>query len=152
MTSTTEGKAVGGAGILTRSDAVEANGGFAGEAGYSFVSSFVWLERVEVLVVAMYLKSGEHLESITNKPLLLELASSLRMLKVPWMVLADWNQPPSGLKEHWFLEAVKGELVVTNSTTIASENELDYVAVSKHLYGAVETSVEHAVPWHPTMV
>ena len=149
VTSTTEGKAVGGAAILTRSDAVEATGGFAGGAGYSFVSSFVWLERVEVLVVALYLKSGEHLESVTNKPLLIELASSLRMLKVPWMVLADWNQPPSVLKEHWFLEAVKGELVVTNSATIASGNELDYVVVSKHLYGAVATSVEHAVPWAP---
>ena len=61
------------------------------------------------------------------------------MLKVPWMVLADWNQPPSVLKEHWFLEAVKGELVVTNSATIASGNELDYVVVSKLLYGAVES-------------
>ncbi|CAE7805480.1 PRY3 [Symbiodinium sp. CCMP2592] len=149
VTSTTEGKAVGGAAVLTRSDAVEATGGFAGGAGYSFVSTFVWLEGVEVLVVSLYLKSGEHLESVTNKPLLTELASSLRMLKVPWMVLADWNQPPSVLKEHWFLEAVKGELVVTNSATIASGNELDYVVVSKHLYGAVETSVEHAVPWAP---
>ena len=55
--------------VLTRGDAVEATGGFAGGAGYSFVSTFVWLDRVEVLVVVLYLKSGEHLESVTNKPL-----------------------------------------------------------------------------------
>ena len=38
-------------------------------------------------------------------------------------------------------------MVVTNSATISTGNELDYLVVSMH--GAVETAVEHAVPWAP---
>ena len=147
--SLTVGRPVGGAALLVNDKLAESFTGFTHGNGYSFASCFVRLEDYEVLVVAMYLKSREDLESPTNSELLKELTCLLRMVSTPWMVMADWNQRPERLKEHWILEAVKGEMVLTGEATISTGNELDYLVVSKHLHGWVGTVVDMEVPWSP---
>ena len=147
--SLTVGRPVGGAALLVNDKLAESFTGFAHGNGYSFASCFVRLEDYEVLVVAMYLKSGEDLESPTNSELLKELTCLLRTVSTPWMAMADWNRHPERLKEHWFLEAVKGEMVLTGEATISTGNQLDYLVVSKHLHGWVGTAVDMEVPRSP---
>ena len=62
---------------------------------------------VGLMVVGIYLKDSEG-ASVGNTKVLEKLAARLMALRVPWVVIGDWNLTPEQLKAMGWPAMVKG--------------------------------------------
>ena len=63
------------------------------------------------MVVSTYLLTGHGAQG-PNAKRLAALQTLLSMIRIPWVVVADWNMTPQELRASGFVEATGGEVLV----------------------------------------
>ena len=101
------------------------------------------------MLVSIYLKCGEDLNSHANSTVLGQLAAFLTELAVPWIVIGDFQAPPEQWEGHNMLNVLKAEVVCCGQATVTTGGELDYVLASCKVAPFLELQVSWDVPWKP---
>ena len=113
---------------------------------------FLRFSRRDVLVVTVYLESGQDPHSDVNSFRLARLAAFLLTVKAPWFVVGDWNATPAQMHSTSFVQAVKGVIVVPQNAAFTCWGQgtpslLDYVICSRSLYGVVKVTADLDGVW-----
>ena len=119
------------------------------KAGNGFLANVVQRQNWEVVLVSIYLKCGEDLNSTTNAAVLGELAAFLGELAVPWLVVGDFQVPPAQWHGHQLLNVLKAEVVSGGEPTLLNGAEIDYVVASRALTPFIDIKVNWDAPWKP---
>ena len=70
----------------------------------------------DLVVISLYLKDGEGM-SPTNLSRLGQVHDLIKSLKVPWIVLGDFNMSPATLDQGGFLDLLGGTVVLADAGT-----------------------------------
>ena len=119
------------------------------KAGNGYLANVLQRHNWEVVLVSLYLKCGEDLNSPTNAAVLGDLAAFLRELAIPWLVVGDFQVPPTQWQGHQLLNVLKAEVVCTGQPTLINGAELDYIVASRTLTPFLDVKVNWDVPWRP---
>ena len=92
------------------------------QAGNGFQANVLQRQNWEVVLVSIYLKCGEDLNSTANAAVMGELAAFLGELAVPWVVVGDFQVPPAQWHGHQLLNVLKAEVVRTGQPTLIKVN------------------------------
>lgn len=103
----------------------------------------------EVVLISIYLKCGEDLNSNANATVLGALAAFLGELAVPWLVVGDFQVPPEQWHGHQLLNVLKAKVVHTGQPTMITGAEIDYVLASRSLTPFLDIKVKWDVLWKP---
>ena len=87
-------------------------------------------------LVSLYCHDAVGLQHAKNPDLLQELAVRLRGLATPWIVAADWQDPPEVLHRTGWLQMTKGTIKHSGTPT-CGERCLDYFVVHHSLASSV---------------
>ena len=117
--------------------------------GNGFLANVLQRQKWEVVLVSIYLKCGEDLNSATNAKILGELAAFLGELAVPWLVIGDFQVPPEQWQGHQLLNVLKAEVIHTGQPTLITGGEIDYVLASRTVSPFVDIKLNWDVPWRP---
>ena len=60
-----------------------------------------------------------------------ELAAFVQELAIPWLVVGDFQVPPTQWEGHHLLSVLKAEIVSSGQPTMISGAELDYIVASR---------------------
>lgn len=101
--------------------------------GNGFLANVLQRQNWEVVLVSIYLKCGEDINSKANAIVLGALAAFLGELAVPWIVVGDFQVPPAQWQGH--------HLVQTGQPTLITGAELDYVVASRNISPFVDIKV-----------
>ena len=149
---TEKGGTSGGAVILARSQ-LETRRLQRPEAGAlegSWAGMFVRLCGVELLVVTMYLRPEAEADNLKT---LEEVTTAVRMCRVPFVLLADWNQVPSEITASLWPESLGAVLVEPAGTewtcNQGKKRMLDFACVSSALAPLLAIVVDDSSPWTP---
>ena len=85
----------------------------------------------EIVLVSIYLKCGEDLNSPANSTVLGALAAFLQELAVPWLVVGDFQVPPERWEGRNLLNVLKAELACSGQPTMINGAEIDYLLASR---------------------
>ena len=99
---------------------------------FTHVSGFT---EVGLMIVGIYLKDSEG-ASVGSTEVLEKLAARLMALRVPWVVIGDWNPTPEQLKAIGWPAMVKGTVVAPEGPTCKGRI-LDFAVVSPGLVAGV---------------
>ncbi len=113
----------------------------------------VHLGNFSFVIVALYMTAGVG-NGGENAAKLAELASWLKLFRLPWLVMADWNMSPSQLRAGPWLAKVGGQVVLPNDGVItctagAAGSLLDYGVASADMIPWVRSFNVETVPWQP---
>ena len=117
--------------------------------GNGFLANVLQRQKWEIVLVSIYLKCGEDLNSQANATILGELAAFLRELAVPWIVIGDFQVPPEQWQGHHLLNVLKADVVSTGQPTLITGSEIDYVLASNNVAPFLELKLLWEVPWKP---
>ena len=117
--------------------------------GNGFLANVLQRQKWEVVLVSVYLRTGEDLNSVTNAIILGELAAFLGELAVPWMLVGDFQVPPEQWAGHQLLNVLKAEVVKGGQPTMINGAELDYLIASRTLSPFIDIKINWDVPWKP---
>ena len=113
--------------------------------GNGFLANVLQRQHWELVLVSIYLKCGEDL----NSHVLGQLAAFLTELAVPWVVLGDFQVPPEQWEGHNLLNVLKAEVVSCGQSTVTTGGELDYALASCKIAPFLELQPSWDVPWKP---
>lgn len=88
--------------------------------------------------------------SIARIAVLGALAAFLQELAIPWLVIGDFQGPPSQWEGHHLLSVLKAELVCSGQPTLVNGAELDYLLASRSIAPFIDhIKANWDVPWKP---
>ena len=103
-------------------------------------------------MISLYLKDGEGL-SPTNLSRLGQVHDLIQSLKVPWIVLGDFNMSPGTLDQGGFLDLIGGTVVLADAgaaTCTAGKGSLiDFAIVRKDIAESTHLVQDLEAPWSP---
>ena len=117
--------------------------------GNGFLANVLQRQQMELVLVTLYLKCGEDLNSQANATVLGQLAAFLQELATPWIVAGDFQVPPLQWEGHNLLNVLKAEVVCAGQPTMISGAEIDYVLASRCVAPFISIKVNWDVPWKP---
>ena len=120
-----------------------------GESGKGFVFSGIRFHGWEMAIGNLYLESGVGPEGGVNPGLLAALALFLQELRIPWIVVGDWNCTHDELASSGFLQSVHGRLLAPLDATTSQGSSIDFGVVCAKLAGCVSVETEWNVPFKP---
>ena len=120
-----------------------------GENGKGFVFSGIRFHGWEMAIGNLYLESGVGPEGGVNPGLLAALALFLQELRIPWIVVGDWNCTHDELASSGFLQSVHGKLLAPLEATTSQGSSIDFGVVCAKLAGCVSVETEWNVPFKP---
>ena len=119
------------------------------EQGKGFVFSAIRFHGWELAVGNIYLESGVGPGGGVNPSLLAALTLFIQELRVPWIVVGDWNCSHDELSSSGFLRLVHGQLIAPLEATTSQGSAIDFGVVCSQLAGGVSVSTEWDVPFKP---
>ena len=120
-----------------------------GESGKGFVFSGIRFHGWEMAIGNLYLESGVGPEGGVNPGLLAALALFLQELRIPWIVVGDWNCTHDEMASSGFLQSVHGRLLAPLDATTSQGSSIDFGVVCAKLAGCVSVETEWNVPFKP---
>ena len=120
-----------------------------GESGKGFVFSGIRFHGWEMAIGNLYLESGVGPEGGVNPGLLAALALFLQELRIPWIVVGDWNCTHDELASSDFIQSVHGRLLAPLDATTSQGSSIDFGVVCAKLAGCVSVETEWNVPFKP---
>ena len=120
-----------------------------GDNGKGFVFSGIQFHGWEMAIGNLYLESGVGPEGGVNPGLLAALALFLQELRIPWIVVGDWNCTHDELASSGFLQSVHGKLLAPLEATTSQGSSIDFGVVCAKLAGCVSVETEWNVPFKP---
>ena len=103
----------------------------------------------ELAIGNVYLESGTGPGAGVNPGLLSQLAVFVQELRVPWIIVGDWNCSPEELASSGFLSMIKGRLVAPGQATTTQGSEIDYAVASEAIAACTQVEVDWDVPFKP---
>ena len=111
-----------------------------------------WVSSVAkggMVVVSLYLNNGIGVASRANLDLLHQVAGIVNHCGRPWVIAADWQDPPEALAATGFLQLAAGRAVAPRSWT-CNRRTIDYFVVSASLMPAMVAVLPVGdPPWDP---
>ena len=120
-----------------------------GELGKGFVFSGIRFHGWELAIGNLYLESGVGPGGGVNPGLLAALALFIQELRIPWIVVGDWNCTHDELACSGFLQSVHGRLLAPLEATTSQGSSIDFGVVCAKLAGCVSVVTEWNVPFKP---
>ena len=117
--------------------------------GKGFVVFGIRFQGWDLAVCNLYLESGVGPAAGVNPGILASLVMFIQELRIPWMILGDWNCAPQELASTVFLKAVKGKLVAPLEATTSQGSSIDYAVVCEALQAHIQIQVDWDVPFKP---
>ena len=84
--------------------------------------------------------TGQHLGTDANAAILEVVVARSRCLGTPWIVAADWQNPPEALQGSCWFRAVRSTIISPDSGTCRSkgrERVIDYFWADRRVVGAL---------------
>ena len=106
-------------------------------------------EGLHMAIIQLYLRTGETLQSPLNAEILSNLFAFLELLKAPFIIGGDWQNPPSELAAMVIQSKFKAHLLAGEASTTLQGSEIDYFLVSNSLHGSLTLDISWEVPWKP---
>jgi hypothetical protein len=107
----------------------------------------------DLLVVTLYLKDGEGM-SPTNLARLGQFHGLIKSIRVPWIILGDFNMGPDTLDQGGFLDLLGGYVITADngaSTCTTGEGSLLDVAIArKDIASSVSLAQDLEAPMEPS--
>ena len=103
----------------------------------------------KTLLVTVYLKNSEGLQSRLNAELMGTLMACLQTWKGSWIVVGDWNVEPDQMAQSNTVKLLQGEIVAPEGATVNTGSLLDYAVASKELAPHLRAVVSWECPWKP---
>ena len=111
--------------------------------------SFLWqATETTILVVGLYLRTGETFQSDINSDILAPLLSLLTQTTHPYVLIGDWQNPPSALAST-VLSSKFHFGILAPDHSVLSGNTIDYAVLHNSLAGTTSLQAHWAVPWRP---
>ena len=150
----------GGAWVLVQKGLVShgALPGFCFEEGLPSTTGEHWtaarlrVKNFDIVFISAYLEAGVGLNE-TNVRRLTQLADFIKCLRVPFVVMADWNIEPYELVATGWDRFVQGTIVTPRDVTFTCNQGrgrmLDYAVVANSLVPYFSLRVDPDSPWKP---
>ena len=120
-----------------------------GEQGKGCIFIGIRFQGWQLAIGNVYLESGKGPGSGVNPGLLAQIAVFVQELRIPWIMVGDWNCTPEELASAGFLAMVKGRLVVPAQETTTQGSEIDYAVASEVIAAINHVEVDWDVPFRP---
>ena len=121
--------------------------------GDQWVPALVRCRGIDFVFIAVYMEDGVGPQG--NMHRLQQLANFVSSLKVPWIILGDWNMEPETLEGIGWLSLIKGKVATPAGTTFTctsgSGRLLDYAVVKANCRELVELGIDGQGVWSPHM-
>ncbi|CAK0897887.1 unnamed protein product, partial [Prorocentrum cordatum] len=111
----------------------------------------LWHTRVgNIVVVSCYLLPGHKFKG-PNEQMLIRLASFLKQIKDPWILVGDWNAVPSDWSKTAWISKLGGNICVPiNGQVTCNKGRgslIDYAIVKEGLADSIRVHIVPEVPW-----
>ena len=111
--------------------------------------SFLWqATETTILVIGIYLRTGETFQSEVNSDILANLLALLTNTTHPYVIIGDWQNQPHTLAST-VLPAKFQFGILAPDHSVLSGNTIDYAILHNTLAGTTSITTEWAVPWRP---
>ena len=145
----TQGGSTGGLVTVARTHLQTRHLHTLGEQGKGCIFIGIRFQGWEIAIGNVYLESGKGPGSGVNPGLLAQIAVFVQELRIPWIMVGDWNCTPDELASAGFLAMVKGRLVVPAQETTTQGSEIDYAVASEVMAAITHVEVDWDVPFRP---
>ena len=145
----TQGGSTGGLVTVARTHLQTRHLHTLGEQGKGCIFIGIRFQGWQLAIGNVYLESGKGPGSGVNPGLLAQIAVFVRELRIPWIMVGDWNCTPEELASAGFLAMVKGRLVVPAQETTTQGSEIDYAVASEVMAAITHVEVDWDVPFRP---
>ena len=140
----------GGVAILLRKSIGGRLVHYHSEQGCGFIAVAFRIKNHEFLLVSIYLKCGQGLQSLVNSSILSALLPLLQTWKGLWMVAGDWNVDSKIMQSTLIHEQVKGAWLCSGQPTmLEGPNELDYALVAQSVFPLSSVTLDWDGPHRP---
>ena len=113
------------------------------------LQSFLWqATECTILVIGLYLRTGETLQSETNAAIMGKLLALLTHTAHPFVCVGDWQNPPSTMAGT-VLSSKFHFGILAPDHSVLSGNTIDYAILHNTLAGTTSLLTEWSVPWRP---
>ena len=111
--------------------------------------SFLWQATDStILVIGLYLRNSETLQSDTNAAIIGRILALITATKHPYVIIGDWQNPPDAIAST-VLPAKFHFGILAPDHSVLSGNVLDYGLLHDSLASTTALTTEWAVPWRP---
>ena len=110
--------------------------------GHGWLAAVWSFEAVRLVIIAVYMKSGEGMQGPTNAGTWANLIAFTRNLEQPFVVIGDFNEDPGELHKTHIIKKTGGKMSLTGS-------ELDWSFVSHALVPIKRIPTDWTVPCKP---
>ena len=111
--------------------------------------SFLWqATECTILVIGLYMRTGETLQSATNAAIMSRLLALLTHTAHPFVCIGDWQNPPSAMAGT-VLSSKFHFGILAPDHSVLSGNTIDYAILHNTLAGTTTLLTEWSVPWRP---
>ena len=117
--------------------------------GNGFLANVLQRQQWELVLISVYLKCGEDLNSRANSVILGELAAFIQQLAIPWVAIGDYQVPPEQWDGHNLLNVLRAEVVSSGQPTMVNGAEIDYLLACRSVAPFLEIKATWDVPWKP---
>ena len=118
-----------------------------GDQGKGYVFIGLRFRGWELVIGNVYLESGTGPGAGVNPGLLSNLAVFVQELRLPWIIVGDWNCSPEELASSGFLSMIKGRLVTPGEATTTQGSEIDYAVASETIAACTQVEVDWGCPF-----
>ena len=109
-------------------------------------------EGTFILLIQVYLRTGETLQSPQNADLLSKLLNLLDHTHAPFIIGGDWQNSPESMAATVILSKFNCQILDTQQATTLHGSQLDYLLVSNALLSSVQlTAADWEVPGNRTV-
>ena len=103
-----------------------------------------------IVVISAYMQP-KHGMTGANERMMVRLASFINMISDPWVVLADWNNPPEAWAGTKWLRKIGGQLILPENTkttcNLGRGSLIDYGICKNGFGGSLKLEAVPEVPW-----
>ena len=145
----TQGGSMGGLATMARTHLQTRHLQTFGDQGKGCIFIGLRFQGWELAIGNVYLESGTGPGAGVNPGLLSQLAVFVQELRVPWIIVGDWNCSPEELASSGFISMIKGRLVAPGQATTTQGSEIDYAVASEAIAACTQVEVDWDVPFKP---
>ena len=143
----TQGGSMGGLATMARTHLQTRHLQTFGDQGKGCVFIGLRFQGWELAIGNVYLESGTGPGAGVSPGLLSNLAVFVQELRLPWIIVGDWNCSPEELASSGFLSMIKGRLVTPGESTTTQGSEIDYAVASEAIAACTQVEVDWDVPF-----
>ena len=119
------------------------------EEGHGWLAVEWAFQDWQIVLVGVYMKSGDGLQGRVNSKIWARLVAFLRNLQQPYIVLGDFNEEPEEVVKTDLITRAGGEILSTHQETTTLGTEIDWAITSRHIHPVAEISTDWQVPSRP---